>query len=91
MFLPDAATDVQEIKQRVDLLCSLALNIPTEDAQELVNEIDRTMAFMPLTDPTGYKQIMFTADGHMDVARAFLVFRRQLAQIIATSGTRVQP
>lgn len=86
---PNVGADIGLVKQQVDMICSLALNIPTEDATALVNEIDRTLAFMPITDPTGFKQIMFTADAHMAIARAFLTFRAELSRIIATDQAQV--
>lgn len=74
----DEQLPIAQIKELIDTACRFALLISTEQAERLVDEIARTDAFMPFTDPTGYRAISRNIPGHLATARAFLAFRREL-------------
>ena len=60
----------------------VAQAIPLADAVAVVEEMERTDALMPLLDPTGWIKLQKTAPQHARLARAFLAFRRELAELI---------
>lgn len=52
--------------------------LTVEQVQAVVTEMSFIDATMPIIDPTGYRAIMPTKDGHERFARAFLRFRQEL-------------
>lgn len=78
-----ADSEVAETYNNIRLVSQLALNIPLQDAQTVVQEMEHTKSFMPLIDPTGWLRIRGTAPGHQRLAEAFLRFRSELEQIVA--------
>lgn len=67
-------------------LASLILHIPLADVQSVVDEMRLIDAAMPIIDPTGYREIMPTKPDHDRFARAFLRFRKELAELIKEPG-----
>jgi hypothetical protein len=78
----------------IQIVARLALNIPLDEAQAVVNEMEHTDAVMPLIDPSGWLRIRATAPQHQRLARAFLAFRQELAALVkegAGSPLRDEP
>ena len=74
-------TDPLQTKERIDTLTTLATTITVEDAEALVREIERTEAFTPIFDPTWYQKHGKHIQDHLDLARAFLAFRREIDRL----------
>jgi len=63
-------------------VAQMAMLITPEQSQAIAREIDFMDALMPITDPTGYKKLLETAQGHRDLIAAFVHFRSQLERIV---------
>ena len=58
-----------------------AMMVSTDDAVEVLNEINRTSAIMPVLDPTGYREISENIPGHTEIVKAFIAFRQALDKV----------
>lgn len=59
-------------------VCTVASMLREEDLEEVISEVSRTETLMPFTDPTGFMAISDQLPGMGRIARALLVFRREL-------------
>jgi len=75
-------TDILSVKERVDTVCAVATTISVSEVQAMVNELNRMESFMPIMDPSGWRNISKTIDGHKTVAVAFLKFRIALDSVV---------
>jgi len=80
----ESAKQLRETKNSVDMLCGIAFMLMTvQDAEALVAEIEKTDAVMPFFSPTDYLKVSATLLAHLELARAFLEFRRRIGKQIA--------
>lgn len=68
-------------KDQITSIAQLAQLVPVADVEDLVREIERTEAFSPIFAPTWFQQHGKHIDGHLELARAFLEFRKAIAKI----------
>lgn len=74
--------DHADIKQQIEIIGQLAMHIPLADAEDVLRAIDRVHTILPIVDPTAYRNILGTIDGHRDLVAAFATFRRELDRIV---------
>jgi hypothetical protein len=79
--------DIEHTKMQVDNFSKLAMLLPVADVVDLLQEIDRTDAFLPFYDPSAYMRISHNLPDHRDLAQAFLTFRKELARIFKEEVT----
>jgi hypothetical protein len=74
-------TILELTKDQIMSITQIALFVPVADVEDLVREIARTEAFSPIFDPTWFQQNGKHIGGHLALARAFLTFRKSIAEI----------
>ncbi len=79
---------VLETKTQIEMIARLALNIPTEDAEDVAEWLESQHTLLPIFDPTAYIAMGRNIDGHLALAVAFLAFRRALDGLMVTGGPR---
>lgn len=57
---------------------TVAVAVPIQNVEALLEELERTDAFGPFFDPFGWLAIRDNIPPHKEVARAFLAYRRVL-------------
>jgi hypothetical protein len=73
--------DVETLHSLVVGVAQHAILLSVEQAQALVDEMNRMESLMPILDPTGYIKIRKTMPGHKALAVAFLTFRQAIEQL----------
>lgn len=82
--------DVEERLARLKAWVGLALTFPTADVEKIAAEIERTDAFLPFYDPTGWLKLRKTLPTHAKIVAAFLTFRRSLDEIMREQGVETR-
>ncbi|MHB0874555.1 MAG: hypothetical protein ACYC5O_00780 [Anaerolineae bacterium] len=75
------AADIRIAKDMINTVSQLALLIPAEHADAVLQAINRHETLQPVVDPTGYREVADNLPGHKREVEAFLEFRRALAEI----------
>lgn len=68
-------------KTVIESVAQLAVMVPLEAAEELVDEYRRAEAITPIFDPTGWMRVQGNWEGHYRLATAFLAFRRVVGDL----------
>lgn len=76
------SADLLSTKQQIEAYCSLALNIPTEDAAAVAQWIEQQDTLLPIFDPSTWMDVAGNIPDHLAVAVAFLEFRRALDKVV---------
>lgn len=78
--------DLLAIYTQIQTFARLCVLVSVADAQAVVEEMERTDAFLPFVDPTAWIKLSKTAPGHQRLARAFLAFRQELAALVESEA-----
>lgn len=74
--------DILNTKRQIELLSSLALNIPTDDVAAVAEWIQMQDTLLPIFDPSTWMDVAGNIPDHLAVATAFLAFRRALDKVM---------
>ncbi len=73
--------DEMGAKEMIEAVAIVAMNIPLDSAEALVAKYDHVEAIAPVLSPGVWMDVRGTINGHKELARAFLKFRRVLEKL----------
>jgi hypothetical protein len=73
--------EAMEAKELVEMIACIAVLVPVEAVEQLVDKYRRVETLAPIFDPTAWIRVQHHAGGHAELARAFLAFRKTIGDL----------